>query len=48
MAARGVFSSGDMAHGPAAAVPAMKESKKVAAVIARYVDARHLISECDL
>ncbi len=44
----GVFSSGDVVHGPATVVLAMKESKKVAAGIAQYVDAKRLISECNL
>ncbi|MBQ8490980.1 MAG: NAD(P)-dependent oxidoreductase [Acidaminococcaceae bacterium] len=44
----GVFSSGDVVHGPATVVLAMKESKKVAAGIALYVDAKRLISECSL
>lgn len=44
----GVFSSGDVVHGPATVVLAMKESKKVAAGIAMYVDAKRLISECSL
>jgi len=44
----GVFSSGDVVHGPATVVLAMKESKKVAAGIAQYVDAKRLMSECGL
>ena len=44
----GVFSSGDVVHGPATVVLAMKESKKVAAGIAMYVDAKRLINECSL
>ena len=44
----GVFSSGDVVHGPATVVLAMKESKKVAAGIAMYVDAKRLLSECSL
>jgi glutamate synthase (NADPH/NADH) small chain len=44
----GVFSSGDVVHGPATVVLAMKESKKVAAGIAQYVDAKRLISDCGL
>jgi len=44
----GVFSSGDVVHGPATVVLAMKESKKVAAGITQYVDAKRLISECSL
>lgn len=41
----GVFSSGDIVHGPATVVLAMKESKKVAAGIAQYVDAKKLLEE---
>lgn len=37
----GVFSSGDVVHGPATVVLAMKESKKVAAGIAQYIDAKN-------
>ena len=43
----GVFSSGDVVHGPATVVLAMKESKKVAAGIAQYIDAKKLLAECD-
>lgn len=43
----GVFSSGDVVHGPATVVLAMRESKKVAAGIAQYVDAKHLLAECE-
>ena len=42
----GVFSAGDVVHGPATVVLAMKASKLVAAGIAEYVDAKHLLSEC--
>lgn len=42
----GVFSSGDVVHGPATVVLAMKESKKVAAGIAQYIDAKKLIEDC--
>ncbi len=42
----GVFSSGDVVHGPATVVLAMKESKKVAAGIAQYIDAKKLLEEC--
>ncbi len=42
----GVFSSGDVVHGPATVVLAMKESKKVAAGIAQYIDAKKLLAEC--
>lgn len=41
----GVFSSGDVVHGPATVVLAMKESKKVAEGIALYVDAKKLLEE---
>ena len=43
----GVFSSGDVVHGPATVVLAMKESKKVAAGIAQYIDAKKLLAECE-
>ena len=43
----GVFSSGDVVHGPATVVLAMRESKKVAAGIAQYVDAKHLLAACE-
>ena len=42
----GVFSSGDVVHGPKTVVLAMKESKKVAAGIAQYIDAKKLLAEC--
>ena len=42
----GVFSSGDVVHGPATVVLAMKESKKVAASIAQYIDAKKLLEDC--
>lgn len=44
----GVFSSGDVVHGPATVVLAMKESKKVAAGIAQYIDAKKLLEDCNL
>lgn len=44
----GVFSSGDVVHGPATVVLAMKESKKVAAGIAQYVDAKKLLEDCNI
>ncbi len=44
----GVFSSGDVVHGPATVVLAMKESKKVAAGIAQYIDAKKLLEDCTL
>ena len=43
----GVFSSGDVVHGPATVVLAMRESKKVAAGIAQYIDAKKLLAECE-
>lgn len=42
----GVFSSGDVVHGPATVVLAMKESKKVASGIAQYIDAKKLLEDC--
>lgn len=44
----GVFSSGDVVHGPATVVLAMKESKKVAAGIAQYIDAKKLLEDCTM
>ena len=44
----GVFSSGDVVHGPATVVLAMKESKKVATGIAQYIDAKKLIEDCSI
>ena len=44
----GVFSSGDVVHGPATGVLAMKESKKVAAGIAQYIDAKKLLEDCNI
>ena len=44
----GVFSSGDVVHGPATVVFAMKESKKVAAGIAQYIDAKKLLEDCNI
>ena len=43
----GVFAGGDVVHGPATVVLAMKEAKKVAEGIAQYVDAKQLLSECE-
>lgn len=43
----GVFSSGDVVHGPKTVVLAMKESKKVAAGIAQYIDAKKLLADCE-
>ena len=44
----GVFSSGDVVHGPATVVLAMKESKKVAAGIAKYKDIKKLLEDCNI
>ena len=44
----GVFSSGDVVHGPATVVLAMKESKKGAAGIAQYIDAKKLLEDCNI
>ena len=44
----GVFSSGDVVHGPATVVLAMKESKKVVAGIAQYIDAKKLLEDCNI
>ena len=44
----GVFSSGDVVHGPDTVVLAMKESKKVAAGIAQYIDAKKLLEDCNI
>ena len=44
----GVFSSGDVVHGPATVVLAMKESKKVAAGIAQYIDAKKLLEDSNI
>ena len=44
----GVFSSCDVVHGPATVVLAMKESKKVAAGIAQYIDAKKLLEDCNI
>lgn len=41
----GVFACGDVVHGPATVVLAMKEAKKVAAGIASYVEAVKLVSQ---
>lgn len=45
---RGVFSGGDVVHGPATVVRAMKDAKKVALGIAQYVEAKKLMEECGL
>ena len=42
----GVFAGGDVVHGPATVVLAMKEAKLVAEGIAQYVGAKHLLSDC--
>lgn len=44
----GVFSGGDVVHGPATVVRAMKNAKKVAMGIAQYVEAKKLMEECGL
>lgn len=44
---RGVFAGGDVVHEPATVVLAMKEAKKVAAGIAKYVEAKKLMEECE-
>lgn len=44
----GVFSGGDVVHGPATVVKAMKDAKKVALGIAQYVEAKKLMEECGL
>ena len=44
----GVFSSGDVVHGPATVVLAMRESKKVAQGIAEYISAKKLLQDCDI
>jgi len=45
---RGVFSGGDVAHGAATVVIAMKDAKKVAMGIEQYVEAKKLMEECGL
>ena len=45
---RGVFAGGDVVHGPATVVRAMKDAKKVALGIAQYVEAKKLLEECGL
>lgn len=44
----GIFSGGDVVHGPATVVRAMKDAKKVALGIAQYVEAKKLMEECGL
>ena len=44
----GVFSGGDVVHGPATVVRAMKDAKKVAMGIAQYVEAKKLMEDCGL
>ncbi len=41
---KGVFAAGDVVHGPASVVLAMKEAKRVAQGIAQYIDAVKLLS----
>lgn len=45
---RGVFSGGDVVHGPATVVKAMKDAKQVALGIAQYVEAKKLLEKCGL
>jgi len=45
---RGVFFGGDVAHGPATVVRAMKDAKQVALGIAQYVEAKKLLEKCGL
>lgn len=42
----GVFAGGDVVHGPATVVLAMREAKKVAQGIAMYLEAKKLLDEC--
>lgn len=44
----GVFSGGDVVHGPATVVRAMKDAKNVAIGIAQYVEAKKLMEDCGL
>ena len=44
----GIFSGGDVVHGPATVVRAMKNAKKVSLGIEQYVEAKKLMEECDL
>ena len=44
----GVFSSGDVVHGPATVVLAMRESRKVAQGIAEYISAKKLLQDCHI
>ena len=44
----GIFSGGDVVHGPATVVRAMKDAKKVSLGIAQYVEAKKLMEECGL
>ena len=41
----GVFACGDVVHGPATVVLAMKEAKKVASGIASYIEAIKLVAD---
>lgn len=45
---QGIFSGGDVVHGPATVVRAMKDAKKVALGIAQYVEAKKLLEECGM
>ena len=42
----GVFAGGDVVHGPATVVLAMKDAKKIALGMSQYVDAKKLLAEC--
>ena len=44
----GIFSGGDVVHGPATVVRAMKNAKKVSLGIEQYVEAKKLMEECGL
>ena len=44
----GIFSGGDVVHGPATVVRAMKDAKKVSLGIAQYVEAKKLMEECGM
>lgn len=44
----GVFSGGDVVHGPATVVIAMKDAQKVAQGIVQYVEAKKLMEECGM
>lgn len=44
----GVFSGGDVVHGPATVVIAMKDAQKVAQGIVQYVEAKKLMEQCGM